>query len=164
MKLILAFRRCVRAAAFCSLFMLLDHAQAVNEYFDINGATAGSGVAANGSYNWDTGSGSNAWSTDTTGASATTAWPDGDNFARFAAGTDAAANNYTVTVSANHTFAGLALQFNGGGTNVTIANSGGSALTMLLKAAGARFFFWTSRRNRAPGPKINAPDAGECLF
>src|SRR5207249_3754736 len=75
---------------------------------------------------------------DATGATATTDWPDGDNFARFAAGADAAASNYTVTANSNHTFAGMALTTNGGGT-VTVATSGGAVLNMFSAAGGQGF-------------------------
>ncbi len=87
------------------------------EYFDVNGAASGSGVASNGSYTWE-GAGYSSSSAGTDPVS----WVDG-NFLRLAAGTDAGAKNYTITANSNHTFAGMFLQSGGGGT-VTINGSG----------------------------------------
>ncbi len=66
---------------------------AADAYFDINGATAGSGATAAATSAWDTTTAS--WSADSTGASATTAWINGDS-AVFSAGSDAA-NVRTLT-------------------------------------------------------------------
>jgi autotransporter-associated beta strand protein len=87
------------------------------EQFDVNGTTAGSGVTNNGSYTWEAAK----YSSTAAGTDATT-WNEG-NFLRLAAGTDAAASNYTITANSNHTFAGMFLQANGGGT-VTINGPG----------------------------------------
>jgi autotransporter-associated beta strand protein len=94
------------------------------ERFDVNGATAGSGVAANGSYTWET-----AQFSSTAAGTDAVAWNEG-NFLRLAAGTDASTSNYTITANSNHTFAGMYLQSSGGGT-VTITGSG-----ILTLAAG----------------------------
>ncbi len=106
---------------------------AANSFFDVNGATPGSGVTAVTTLKWE-----NNWSTDTAGAVATTDWTDGD-FAEFSAGADAAALNYTVTANANHTIAGM-----GGGRTaagiVTLATAPGVALTLASNPAGQGFF------------------------
>jgi fibronectin-binding autotransporter adhesin len=91
---------------------------ATSIYFDINAATTGSGVASGGSYSWE----SSFWSLNSAGTAATGAFAEGD-FTRFAAGTDAAAKNYTITASSNHTVGGMFLQTNGGGT-VTLNGPG----------------------------------------
>ena len=87
------------------------------QQFDVNGTTAGSGVANNGSYTWEAAQ----YSSTSAGTDPTT-WNEG-NFLRLAAGTDAAASNYTITANSNHTFAGMLLQTGGGGT-VTINGPG----------------------------------------
>src|SRR5206468_1467777 len=101
--------------------LLADNAQAVNQYFDVNGTTTGSGATTAGPFTWE----GNNWNTDTTGVAAPAAWTDVGNFPIFAAGADAAATNYTVNVGSNHTIAGMALQTNGGGT-VVVASTGGT--------------------------------------
>jgi fibronectin-binding autotransporter adhesin len=65
-------------------------------YFDVNGATAGSGVTNGGSYNWTDAN----WTTDSTGSSATTnpGWGGAGNDAVFVAGTDGGAAAFTVTL------------------------------------------------------------------
>ena len=97
---------------------LLANGAGAQSYFDVNGATVGSGAANAGSYSWEDPN----WSTSPTGTFATANWMEGSSI-RFAAFTDAAANNYTVTANANHTFAGLVLQADGGGA-VTLNGSG----------------------------------------
>ncbi|HEX9048045.1 MAG TPA: hypothetical protein VF988_13555, partial [Verrucomicrobiae bacterium] len=69
-------------------------ARAANLYWDINGAAAGAGGATPAG-TWSTSAAN--WTTDSTGASATAVWNNGDN-AVFSAGTDAT-GNYSVTVS-----------------------------------------------------------------
>jgi autotransporter-associated beta strand protein len=105
---------------------LANYAQATHYFFDTNGTTTGSGVANGGSYTWE----GTKW--NATGAGTTTspiAWPDGNNFPEYAAGTDAGSSSYTITANSNHTFAGMALQTSGGGT-VTIATGSGAVLTL----------------------------------
>src|SRR5689334_13250568 len=106
----------------CALGLLVNDAQATHYYFDLNGTTTGSGVTDGGSYTWE----GTKWNSNANGnTTSPIAWPDGNNFPEFAAGTDAGGSNYTITASSNHTFAGMALQTSGGGI-VTIAASGRS--------------------------------------
>jgi autotransporter-associated beta strand protein len=148
---------CLAALSVAGLFGLpANRAQATHYFFDVNGTTAGSGVASNGSYSWD----GSSWNITAAGNStAPIAWPDGANFPEFAAGTDAGALNYTVTASSNHTFAGMALQTSGGGT-VTVASSGGAVLS-LFSGAGAQGIYvgGTSNQNLV----ITAPIAGDSV-
>ncbi len=81
------------APAFAAL-ALSSSLHAADAYFDINGATAGSGATATGTTAWDI-STTAVWSADSTGASATTVWTNGDS-AIFSAGSDAA-NVRTLT-------------------------------------------------------------------
>jgi len=74
--------------------------------YDINGATAGSGITANSTTTWSTTSGN--WSTNTNGTVATANWLSGGT-ATFSAGTDAATFNYTVNLGSNVTVGGLTL-------------------------------------------------------
>ncbi len=89
-----------------------------DEWPDVNGATAGSGITNNGAFSWE----DSMWTVVSAGNIATMNWTNGA-FIRFAASTDAGANNYTITANADHTFAGMFLQANGGGT-VTINGTG----------------------------------------
>jgi autotransporter-associated beta strand protein len=90
------------------------HAQAATRYFDVNSTTTGSGVAAGGSYSWE----SNFWNANNTGGTgATTAWTEGD-VPIFSAGTDGAGKTYTITASSNHTVAGMQLNTSGGTVNI----------------------------------------------
>jgi autotransporter-associated beta strand protein len=118
------------------LGLLANRAQATNEYFDVNGSTTGSGVAVSGSYTFEA---SNFNTSSTGGAGTITAWPNGNNFMRFSAGTDANDSSYTITANSSHTLAGLALQADGGGT-VTIASSGGSVLSFFSNSGGQGVF------------------------
>ncbi len=115
------------------------------ERFDVNGATAGSGVVNNGSYIWE----SAKYSSTSAGTDAVS-WNEG-NFLRLAAGTDAGASNYTITANAAHTFAGMLLQTGGGGT-VTINGPG-----VLSIASGDQGFFVDTTSQTL---KINAVLAG----
>src|SRR4051812_537228 len=100
-------------------------AHATHFYFDLNGTTTGSGITDGGSYTWE----GIKWNSNLNGnTTAPIAWTEGNNFPQFAAGTDALSSNYTITASSNHTFAGMALQSDGGGI-VTIAASGGAVLS-----------------------------------
>jgi autotransporter-associated beta strand protein len=112
--------------------LLSSSAQAFHQYFDLNGTTAGSGVIDGGSYTWEGAKWNN---NNAAGTAATIAWSEGAQFARFAAGTDANFSNYTVTAGSSHTFAGMLLQADGGGT-VTIASSGGAVLTFSSNSGG----------------------------
>jgi autotransporter-associated beta strand protein len=120
--------RFIPTALGLALCLLANNAKA-QSYFDVNGATVGSGVANGGSYSWEDPN----WSASPPGNAATANWMEGSSI-RFAAFTDAAANDYTVTANANHTFAGLFLQANGGGT-VTLNGSG-----VLSLASGVQGF------------------------
>ncbi len=84
-------RTCILPAAIGAMLVAAGTASAQNTvYWDINGATAGSGNAG-GTWN------SPSWSLDPTGASDTAAWVDGDS-AVFSAGTDGT-GTWHVTVS-----------------------------------------------------------------
>lgn len=126
-------------------------AQAVTRYFDVNGTVAGSGVANNGVYSWESAFWNN---NDTTGATATLNWEPtlaatGD-FPKFAAGTDAGTTKtYTVTVNANHVINGMQLAGSGGGT-LNINNAGTGMLTI---QSGAQGIFVGTNGNL----KINMP-------
>jgi autotransporter-associated beta strand protein len=143
------------------LWLCANQALAVHEYFDVNGTATGSGVADGGSYTWE---GAN-WNTATTGTTtAPTAWPEGAQFARFSAGTDANNKSYTITANSNHTFAGMVLQTSGGGNGtgkaVTIAASGGAVLTLASNTGGQGFFVGgTSDQNLV----ITAAIAGDAV-
>jgi autotransporter-associated beta strand protein len=137
----------------CSLPM--RPAQATHYYFDVNGSTTGSGVTAGGSYTWE----STRWNVNANGNSSPIVWPDGNNFPEFAAGTDAAGSNYTITANSNHTFAGMALQTSGGGT-VTIASSGGAVLNLFSNSGGQGIFVGgTNAQNLV----ITAPIGGDSV-
>jgi autotransporter-associated beta strand protein len=113
--------RFLPAALGLAVCLLAGNAKA-QSYFDVNNATAGSGVASAGSYSWEDPN----WSTSPSGNAGTINWFGGGlegTAIRFAAGTDAAANNYTVTANADHLFAGMFLQADGGGA-VTLNGSG----------------------------------------
>src|SRR3954469_12426302 len=111
-------RRFVVAVVFCALSILASRAevQADTQYFDTNGATAGSGVTAAGTYSWENAVWNDVNPTNdpvngppaANGTLATGNWTDG-NFPRFAAGVDAAGLTYTVTASSPHTIAGMQL-------------------------------------------------------
>jgi hypothetical protein len=99
--------------------LLSARAQAATEYFDLNGSAAGSGVAAGGSYSWETSS----WnSNNSAGTSSTHSWTEG-SVAKFSAGTDANGKTYTITANSNHTITGIQVNANGGGT-VTVNGPG----------------------------------------
>lgn len=138
MKLIAPF---TRAAAPCllgaALILGITRVNAATVYFDVNGATPGSGVTDGGSYSWE----SAVWSASSAGTSATSTWVDGD-FPRFSAGTDAAGKTYTITASANHTVAGMFANSNAAG-NVHLATSG-AALSI---SPGAQGFFSGTNSN-----------------
>src|SRR5262249_32291859 len=118
---------------------LVNSTQATTEYFDVNGSSTGSGVVNNGSYTFEASSTTGGWNTNSAGTAATTAWPNGSNFMRLPARTDANDSDYQLAAGSSHTFAGMALQADGGGT-VTIAASGGSVLTLASNSGGQGFF------------------------
>src|SRR5438105_2193297 len=119
-----------------ALVLPTNHAQATHYFFDVNGATTGSGVTDGGSYTWE----GTKWNSNATGVTTSPiAWPEGNNFPEFAAASDAGGANYTVTANSNHTFAGMALQTSGGGT-VTLAGGGGVVLSLLSTSAGQGIF------------------------
>src|SRR5262249_2846394 len=102
MRFVRSIRSLVCLAGFCAVLILPSDSNAATQYFDVNGTGTGSGVANNGSYSWE----SPFWTTDATGASATTNWVEA-NFPSFSAGSDANGKTYTVTASVNHTVNGM---------------------------------------------------------
>lgn len=117
-----------------------NRARATHYYFDVNGTTAGSGVVDGGSYSWENAVWNN---NNAAGSAATFNWVDGNSFPEFAAGTDANGKGYTVTVNANHTFAGMALVGSGGGAAgkfVTIAGAAGKVMTLNSNTGGQGIF------------------------
>src|SRR5439155_6377823 len=95
--------------------------QAAIKYFDVNGATAGSGVTAT-TYTW--GPTDALWSTDPAGASGTAIWVNGDS-AIFSAGSDAAGNAYTLSATTPHNVPSIRVK---DGT-VTLSSSSANATT-----------------------------------
>ncbi|HVT29621.1 MAG TPA: autotransporter-associated beta strand repeat-containing protein [Lacipirellulaceae bacterium] len=125
-------------------------ALATHYFFDVNGTNGGSGVVDGGSYSWE----SAVWNSSSNGTGTPINWPDGNNFPEFAAGSDANGKSYTITANANHVFAGMALQNNGGGNgagkSVTIAGASGVVLTLFTSsppAAQGVFVGGTSDQN-----------------
>ena len=99
----------------CHLWLLIglfclgtQHVVAVAKYWDTDGGTPGTGATPSGT--WD-GVTSN-WTTDTTGASATTTFANNDD-AFFAAGTTAN-TNYIVTLSGTQIANSVNLEADGG--------------------------------------------------
>src|ERR1017187_2701360 len=134
--------RFIPAALCLGVCLLANNAPAANQYFDVNGATAGYGVVNGGSYSWDDPN----WAAVTGGAAGTANWGAG-NFARFNGGVSG--NAYTVTVNADESIAGL---YN------TVAG-----VTMTINAAGAGTLDVVSGDQGflAHGPVIiNAPISG----
>jgi hypothetical protein len=110
------------------LGLAASRANAANYYLDVNGAIAGSGVAAGGTYDWD-----NAiWTTDSTGTSNTINYADG-NFPRFAAATDLA-GSFTLTMNTDHTCVGMFLE--DGPTNTVMTMNGTGAMSIDGGASG----------------------------
>jgi autotransporter-associated beta strand protein len=136
--------------------LLTNRGQATHYYFDLNGTTTGSGVTDGGSYTWE----GTRWNVTAAGNSTSPiAWPEGNNFPEFAAGTDAGGSNYTITASSNHTFAGMALQTSGGGT-VTLAASGGAVLNLFSTSSGQGIFVGGTN---AQNLMITAPIGGDSI-
>ena len=122
--------------------LLANNAKAVNQYFDVNGTTAGYGIANGGSYSWD---GAN-WATASGGGAATANWVAGQ-FARFPGGVSG--NSYTVTVNADESMAGLYNSVSG--TTLTINGAGSGTLDVV---SGYQGFLVTGN------VIINAPISG----
>ncbi len=136
MNLLKTFRECASLVLLSVVGVagiLANKSQAATRYFDVNGTTTGSGVAAGGSYSWE----GNFWNNNiANGTGATSAWTDGD-FPRFSAGTDGNTRTYTITANSSHTIAGMQLN-NSGGANVIIDGGAGAVLSI---AAGDQGFF-----------------------
>ncbi len=90
-------------------------------YFDVNGATAGSGVTDGGSYLFSAAT----FNTAADGTGTTAAFTNGQT-ATFSAGADGGTSSYTVSVDTAVTASGLT--FNSG--NVTLANATGGSLML----------------------------------
>jgi autotransporter-associated beta strand protein len=90
---------------FLGMLLLPQTIVADNLYWDVNGATAGSG-GASPSGSWDTSTPN--WNTNSAGTSATTVWTDG-NVAIFSAGSDAT-GSYTITLSGTQSPSGVTFQ------------------------------------------------------
>ncbi len=99
---------------------------ATSYYFDVNGATAGSGIVAGSTNSWE---GSD-WSTVSGGNVATIAWVDG-GFPRFSATPDAA-GTYTVAASSDHVIAGM-FQSTGTANIVNVNGPGKLSITTGLQ-------------------------------
>jgi len=97
------FATVLTSASALALFLAPCSVHAALSYWDGNGTTAGAGATPTGT--WGT---STFWSTDSTGATATTAWTAG-NTAVFSAGADAT-GTYTVTVNGTQSAAGLTVE------------------------------------------------------
>ena len=107
--------RFIPAALGLVFALLANDAKAANAFFDVNGATAGYGVTAGGTYSWDDPN----WATVTGGTTATAAWVAG-SFAEFLG-----PGSYTVTVNNSEANAGM------------VANSGATGTTLTINAAGS---------------------------
>jgi hypothetical protein len=149
-------------SAILSLFALGYNAKAVNQYFDVNGTTAGYGIASGGNYSWDDAN----WATVSGGGNATAAWVPG-SFARFPGG--ASGNNYTVTVNNSESMAGLFMSVSGVTLNINAAGSGN--LNVVTAAGGQGFLLNGPVIINAPvvggggvAPEYNASGAALSLF
>ena len=97
----------------------IKNIHAANFYFDVNGATSGSGVIDGGTYSWENA----VWNNNVSaGNVATINYADG-NFPRFAAASDAT-GSYTVTMNANHLCVGMILEDGSVGSTLTINGIG----------------------------------------
>ena len=81
-------------------FLSMGAAHGQTYYFDVNGATSGSGIVDTGVYGW---TGSN-WADDNTGTATTSTknWSSGNSVV-FASTADVGANSYTVTLPGGYT-------------------------------------------------------------
>ena len=95
---------------------------AAYNYFDVNGATAGSGVTNSGTYTFS----GNHFNSVADGTGTTGAFTSGQT-ATFSAGTDAAGLSYTVNIDTAVSTNGLAFEEG----NVTLANATGGSLTLV---------------------------------
>ncbi|HEX3799816.1 MAG TPA: hypothetical protein VH413_14055 [Verrucomicrobiae bacterium] len=103
------------SAGVCVLFGLqANNAQAGNDFFDVNGTTAGTGVTSGASYSWEDPN----WATASGGTTATGAWTPG-SFAEFTT-----ALPYTVTLSADESVAGFFATVSGETLNLNATGSG----------------------------------------
>jgi fibronectin-binding autotransporter adhesin len=134
-------------AAFAFAILLAGNASAATQqYFDENGTGTGFGVTNNSTYTWEDA----AWSTDSTGLSASTTFiQDGTGFPRFQS-TGTVGDAYTVNVGAAQPSAGLGLQ--GVSTTVTLNSTGGT----VNMAAGLQGILTTTGSNFV----VNVPIAG----
>ena len=124
-------------------------ARAADQYWDVNGSTAGAG-GATPLGTWDAGAAN--WTSDPAGASATTTWADG-NTAIFSAGNDAT-GAYTVTVSGAvapnrinfkdgvPTFTGGTINLGAGGVTNYYSNGNVSVINSALNLSAAQS--WTT--------------------
>lgn len=137
MSVVKMLRRFACPVVLCTLnFMVIrGQVQAATQYFDINGTTAGSGVANNGSYSWE----SPFWTTDSTGASATGNWIEA-NFPSFSAGSDANGKTYTVTASSNHTVNGMQARAGVAGSVNTVQVQTAAGIKLLVGSGSQGFF------------------------
>lgn len=114
-----AFRRSLRRPLATSITALLavHSALGANLYWDTNGATAGSG---NADGPWDANT-TSAWTTNTGGTTATTAWTSASDTAFFAAGTDFTGTR-AITVNGTVGLAGITIDSEV--VNLTIGGTG----------------------------------------
>lgn len=82
-------------------------AQVTTYYFDVNGTTAGFGIASGNTYDWDSTTNGGFWDTSSAGTGPISGWVQG-NFPRFDPATPAP--TYTVTVSNVEQVAGMFFQ------------------------------------------------------
>jgi autotransporter-associated beta strand protein len=118
--------RSARVALFglsLGLGLAAGNVQAANYYFDVNDATAGSGVTNGGSYSWE----DPVWTTVSGGTVATINYVDG-NFPRFSAGTDAT-GSYTITANSNHSTVGMIVEDQASGATITLNGTGVISIT-----------------------------------
>jgi hypothetical protein len=103
--------------------------QATTNYWDITGATPGSGTDGAPNGNWEDAN----WTTDPTGSSPTGPWTEG-NVPAFSAGSDAT-GAYTITANSDHTVSGVQAP-----TGAVTINGPG----ILTNAAGMQLFAGTN--------------------
>ncbi|WP_338289937.1 autotransporter-associated beta strand repeat-containing protein [Luteolibacter sp. LG18] len=124
----------LRLTAVFGIVCLSFSAHAANLYWDGNDTTTGAGATPTGTWGSST-----FWSTDSTGATATTGWIDG-NTAVFSAGTDGT-GTYTVTVTGTQSPAGLTFEegvvtLSGGTVALTSPNVVTTAAATISSAIG----------------------------
>jgi hypothetical protein len=136
--------RCFSGATCLLLSALAYNAPAANQYFDVNGTTAGYGIVSGSTYYWDDPN----WAAASGGGAATGNWVGG-NFARFYGGTSG--DSYTVLLNNDESMAGLYGYI--AGVTVTI-NDGGFGLGDLNIVSGDQGFIANGTVT------INAPVTG----